>query len=80
MPQSDDVRRAVRDAGLNLDEDALDRLARGEEVELSTGASDAEAASADAAECCPAGWIGIGHNPRWCIKPGIPPKVKICWG
>jgi hypothetical protein len=79
MSQADEARRAIQEAGLNLDQDTLDRLARGEEVELSAESAPANAA-ADVADCCGAGWIGIGHNPRWCIKPGFPPKIKICWG
>lgn len=79
MSQQDEARRAVQEAGLNLDQDSLDRLARGEEVELSTEAAP-EGTAADAAECCPSGWIGIGHKPRFCIKPSIPPRIKICWG
>jgi hypothetical protein len=70
MAHVDDVRRALADARLDLDEETIERLAREEEVEL----------RADASDCCPDGWVGIGHKPRWCIKIGNPPKFKLCWG
>lgn len=66
------IRSASEVLNLNLTEDQIQRLVAGEEIELTDGASEA-------AECCPDGWIGIGHDPRWCIKP-FPPQVKICWG
>jgi hypothetical protein len=78
MSQQDEARNALRDAGLNLDEDTIARLARGEEVELS--ATSAVSSAADAADCCGDGWIGFGHKPRFCIKIANPPKFKICWG
>jgi hypothetical protein len=79
MSQQDEARNAIREAGLNLDEDTIARLARGEEVELSAASATSNAA-ADAEDCCGDGWIGIGHKPRFCFKIGNPPKFKICWG
>jgi len=87
MRHPDEVRRAIQDAKLNLDDDAVERLSRGEEVEL-TGDSAASAdsafaraaAGADEGDCCGAGWIGVGHRPRFCFKVASPPKFKICWG
>jgi hypothetical protein len=70
MARLDEVRQGLEAAGINLDDDATQRLAAGEEVEI----------AAEAGDCCPAGWIGIGHRPRFCIKPEVPPKLKVCWG
>jgi hypothetical protein len=70
MAREDEARTALENAGLNLDSETLDRLIAGEEVELSPTADD----------CCPDGWIGIGHKPRWCFKIGLDPRFKICWG
>ena len=84
MSQREEYRRALQDARLNVDSDTMDRLAAGEEVDLSAVGTSADAlsaaASADAADCCGSGWIGFGHKPRFCVKIGNPPKVKICWG
>lgn len=68
------LRSASEVLNLSLTEEQIQRLVAGEEIELTDGAFEA-------AECCPDGWIGIGHKPRFCIKPfPPPPKVQICWG
>lgn len=74
MATLDEIRQSARDLGLDFTNEQLERLATGEEVEWTP---QAEALADD---CCPEGYIGIGHKPRFCIKPEWPPKLSICWG
>jgi hypothetical protein len=55
--------------GLDLADDQVQPLLDGQSVSVSRAT----------ASCCGDGWFAIGRRPTWCVKPGWPPEVKICW-
>lgn len=67
-----DVQKVSEAMKLGLSAKQIKTLVDGGTIEL----AGAEAG----ADCCPEGWVGIGHKPRFCIKIEKPPKIQICWG
>lgn len=74
-----DLRESADRYGLNLTDRQIERLARGEVLQLDE-APKVQAEKAKGEDCCGDGYVGFGHHPRWCVQVSWPPSIKVCWG